>query len=55
MARSVPPFASSELEQFVGEGFGVLRGAFPRDVAAACRAFAWTGPTPIVSARRSRG
>jgi hypothetical protein len=34
-------FDDSEIEQFISEGFVLLRGAFPRELAAECREFVW--------------
>jgi Phytanoyl-CoA dioxygenase (PhyH) len=34
-------FSGPEIEQFIADGFVMLRGAFPREVAAECREFIW--------------
>jgi hypothetical protein len=34
-------FTDSEIERFIAEGFVVLRGGFPRNLAAGCRDFIW--------------
>jgi hypothetical protein len=34
-------FNDSELEQFIAEGYVILRGAFSRELAAECREFVW--------------
>ena len=34
-------FNDSEVEQFITEGYAILRHAFPRELAAECREFVW--------------
>jgi hypothetical protein len=34
-------FNDSEIEQFISDGYVVLRAAFSRDLAEECREFVW--------------